>query len=201
MELKEAIEKRRSIRHYEEKEAPLHVIGEILETARLAPSAGNAQNWRFIITMEKRKKLEIAEACLNQRWMAEASALIAVCNASKKLTSLYKEAGKRFSVQNCAIISSYIQLLAVEKGLGTCWVGAFDEGKLHHILGLPDDVSVEAVIAMGYPDEEKHPHVRNEFADLCYFEKWGGKEAPGIDFSLRRKARTGAEALKGLFLR
>lgn len=201
MELKEAVMNRRSIRKYKQKDVPLHLVAEILETARFAPSAGNAQNWRLIIVTDKKKQSEIADICYSQHWMNDAPVFIAVCNASKKLTTLYKGSGKMFSTQNCAIIASYIQLLAVEKGLGTCWVGAFDHDKLHRLLNVDDDVSVEAVITLGYPDEEKPSHVRNEFVDFCYFDKWGNKQGPGPGFSVKEKAKSGMASIKGLFKR
>ncbi len=194
MELKEAVMARRSIRKYQQKDVPLQLVAEILETARFAPSAGNAQNWRLVIVTDKKKKSEIADICCSQHWMSSAPVLIAVCNASKKLTTLYKESGKMFSTQNCAIIASYIQLLAAEKGLGTCWVGAFDHDKLHRLLNVEDDASVEAVLTMGYPDEEKPAHVRNDFVNFCYFDKWGSKQGPGAGFSVK-------ESIKGLFRR
>ncbi|MBU2638298.1 MAG: nitroreductase family protein [Candidatus Woesearchaeota archaeon] len=199
MELKEAVINRRSIRKYQQKDVPLQAIAEILETARFAPSAGNAQNWRLVIVTDKKKKSEISEFCHSQHWMTDAPAFIVMCNASKKLTTLYKESGKMFSTQNCAIIASYIQLLAVENGLGTCWVGAFEHEKVHRLLNIDDDVSVEAIITIGYPDEEKHSHVRNEFVNFCYFDKWGNKQGSGHGFSVKEKAKSGLAAFKGLF--
>ncbi|HII16205.1 MAG TPA: hypothetical protein HA362_07925 [Nanoarchaeota archaeon] len=200
MELHECIEKRRSIRHYLPKEVPLETLGEIMDHARLAPSAGNAQNWRFVIVTEPAIKKEVAEICYNQHWMTEAPVHIVLCNSHKKLTTLYKDTGKMFGIQDCAIIGAYIQLLAVDRGLGTCWVGAFDAEKLHGLLRIADDVKVEAVITLGWPDEVKHiGQIRNEFTDLCYFEKWGNKEARKEGFSLKEKVKSSSSLIKGLF--
>ncbi|MDD4877759.1 MAG: nitroreductase family protein [Candidatus Nanoarchaeia archaeon] len=174
MELQECIAERGSVRKYLPKKVPIETLGEIMEFARLAPSAGNSQNWRFVIVLEKDKREKIAEAA-NKPWMKEAPVHVVVCNFSKKLTSLYAESGKIFSIQDCAIISSYIQLLAVDKGLSTCWVGAFDEDKVKAAIKCPDDVSVEAVITMGHSaEEEEKKKIRNEFIDLCFFEKTDG---------------------------
>ncbi|MFA5887543.1 MAG: nitroreductase family protein [Candidatus Nanoarchaeia archaeon] len=170
MDIRECIVERRSVRKYTEKEVPLHIIAEIMEHARLAPSAGNSQNWRFIIVLDKEKKAKISEAA-NKPWMKEAPVHIAVCNYSKKLTALYAESGKMFSIQDCAIIASYIQLLAFEKDLGTCWVGAFDNEKVEHILQCPEDIKIEAIITLGYPgEEETKQKIRNELKNLCFFE-------------------------------
>lgn len=173
MELQECITERRSVRAYKEREVPMHIVAEIMEHARLAPSAGNSQNWRFIIVTDREKIKKISEAA-NKPWMNDAPAHIAVCNYSKKLTSLYAESGRMFSIQNCAIIASYIQLLAVEKELGTCWVGAFDNEKVERMLQCPEDIRIEAIITMGYPaEEEAKQKIRNEFIDLCFFEQTG----------------------------
>jgi nitroreductase len=173
MELQESITERRSVRKYADKEVPLHIIAEIMEHARLAPSAGNSQNWRFIIVLDREKRIKISEAA-NKPWMKEAPVHIAVCNYSKKLTSLYAESGKMFSIQDCAIIAAYMQLLAVEKGLGTCWVGAFDNEKVGNILKCPDDIKIEAIITLGYPGEEDAKQkIRNDYIDLCFFEQTG----------------------------
>lgn len=174
MELQECIINRASIRKYLPKSVPVEVLGEIMEHARLAPSAGNAQNWRLVIVFDKEKRAKIAEAA-GKPWMKDAPVHIAVCNFSKKLTSLYGARGKLYSIQDCAIIASYIQLLAVDKGLATCWVGAMNEQKIAEILKCPDDVSVEAIITLGYPEaEEAKSKIRNEFIDLCFFEQTDG---------------------------
>lgn len=173
MELAETMLARSSVRKYQDKKVPLEAIGEIMEHARLAPSAGNSQNWRFVIVLNMEKREKISEAA-GKPWMKDAPVHIAVCNYSKKLTSLYAEAGKMFSIQGCAIIASYIQLLAVDKGLSTCWVGAFDDYKVGAIVKCPDDVRVEAIITLGYSaEEEEKKKIRNEFIDLCFFEQTG----------------------------
>ena len=86
MELQECITERRSVRKYADKEVPLPLIAEIMEHARLAPSAGNSQNWRFIIVLDREKRIKISEAA-NKPWMKEAPVHIAVCNYSKKAYS------------------------------------------------------------------------------------------------------------------
>lgn len=205
MELQQAIHERRSVRKYLPKEVPNELLCEILDVARLAPSAYNAQNWRFVIITDKAKKKEISDACMGQHWMTEAPVFIVVCNFHKKLRDMHKEKGKLFSTQNCAIISSYIQLLAAEKGLGTCWVGAFDNDELYRIihhpaLHVPEDVAVEAVLTLGWPDDVKYnAHVRNEFHDFCYFDKWGNKDLKIEKPAIAEKVKEKAGFLKDIF--
>lgn len=205
MKLQQCIHDRRSVRKYQEKEVPNELVCEILEMARLAPSAYNAQNWRFIIITDKAKKKEISEACLSQHWISEAPVLIIVCNFHKKLKDMHKEKGMLFSTQNCAIISSYIQLLAVEKGLGTCWIGAFNPEEINQIihspiLQVPQDVTVEAVLTLGFPADTKHTgHIRNEFSYFCYFDKWGSKDAKLEKTGIKEKVKEKTGFLKDLF--
>lgn len=175
MELKEVIESRYSVRKFQDKEVSMDIIAKILSHARLAPSSGNTQCWKFIIIADKSKKADISKACLEQSWIASAPVLVVVCNQYSKVTSLYGKLGEIFSIQDCAIISSYIQLLAVDHGLGSCWIGAFDGNALKNTLQIPDDVNPDIVLALGYPADEEHSRIRSEIEYLSYFDKWGNK--------------------------
>lgn len=176
MDLKEAIKQRRSIRRYKNKEIPMHVLGEIIENARLAPSSGNLQNWRFVIVTDVKQKKEISEASLKQNWMTEAPVFIVICNRYEKAKKLYGKLGKMFSIQNCSIVATYLMLLAKEKGLDTCWIGAFDNEALQRILELPENIDPEIILTLGYSNEDKlNKSQRAEIKDLVYFKKWGNK--------------------------
>lgn len=178
MELNQAIASRYSVRKFLDKEVSIEEIGNILELARMAPSSGNTQCWKLLIVTNKAKRLEIAKACLEQSWIATAPVLIIVCNQYSKVTSLYGKIGKMFSMQDCAIISSYIQLLAVDNGLGSCWIGAFDNEAMQRILNIPDDVDPEIILALGYPAEDQPVRNRREIEYLTFFESWGSKTNP-----------------------
>lgn len=176
MKLDEAFKKRRSIRKYSDKKVPMHLIHDILEEAKLAPSAGNTQNWRFVVVTDAEKKKAIAKASLKQTWMTTAPVFIVVCNDSPRLVELYGKNGKFFSIQNCAAVTSYILLSATAKGLGSCWVGVFDYKELQKLLDIPEDVYPDAVITLGYSDEPKSlEHLRNEVEDVTYFNAWKNK--------------------------
>lgn len=205
MDIQECIHKRRSVRKYLSKEVSNETVSEILDIARLAPSAYNAQNWRFIIVTDREKRKQIADCCSSQHWMTDAPVFIVVCNFHKKLNDMHKEKGMLFSTQDCAIVASYIQLLAVEKGLGTCWIGAFDNDELNRIihnpaLNVPQEVKVEAVLTLGFPDDSKHAaHIRNEAHDFCYFDKWESKDLKKPGFSLKRQVKDKTGFFKDLF--
>lgn len=174
MELLQSIKSRRSIRKYSKKQLPTHVVAEILEKAKLAPSAGNSQNWKFIIVTDPKKKKDLSNICSKQLWMTTAPVLLIICNDHRKLSDLYGKTGKMFSIQDCAIIASYIQLLATDKGLATCWVGSFDPDEVQKELEIPDEIDPEIILTLGYSDEVKlEEHQRNELEDIVFFDKWG----------------------------
>ncbi len=177
MQLSEVFKQRRSIRKYADKKVPVSLIHDILEEAKLAPSAGNTQNWRFLLVTDPNKKKQIANLSLKQTWMTSAPVHIVVCNDSDRLVELYGKNGKFFSIQNCAAITSFILLSAVDKGLSGCWVGIFDYKEMQKVLELPENIYPDAIITLGYSEELKNtPRMRNEVENMTYFNKWGNKK-------------------------
>ena len=178
------IKERRSIRRYLDKEIKLEIVSEILEAGSYAPSSGNVQNWRFLVVKDKKKREEIADACLGQTWMNQAPVHIVVCSDNRDINAMYKKRSEKYSVQNCAAAVQNILLAAYDKGLGSCWVGAFNEDRIKRILFIPDNVSVEAVITIGYAAykpiiEDKKHRRRHKVEYVTFFEKYGERE---LDF-------------------
>lgn len=175
MEIGRCIKGRRSVREYQKKEVPFSKIADILNAARYAPSSGNVQNWRFIVIKELKK--ELAKIC-HQKFIGSCSYVIAVCSRTEQVERLYGERGKRlYSIQNTAACAQNIMLKAYELGLGTCWVGAFDDLKVKSLLKIPDDVDIHALIAVGYVTSKEKMPGREPLDALTYFEKWGNKES------------------------
>ena len=175
MQLKDSILGRRSIRRYKDREVPLSLVGEIIELAKHAPSSGNLQNWRFIIVTDMKKREKLAEASLEQYWMVEAPVHIVVCNDYEKVKEHYGKMGRMYSIQNCAAVAYAIMLAAQEKGLGTCWVGAFDPDAVQRELNIPENMDPEIIITLGYSNDKKSPALRETLHYLSYFEEWGTK--------------------------
>jgi nitroreductase len=154
MDVLSAIKKRRSIRRFLRKDVGEEIIKEMLECAILAPSEGNLQPWRFYVIRNKELKEKIALYALRQEFIAEAPVCIVVC-ADLKRTSPYGERGRTlYCLQSTAAAIENMMLYAVSKGLGTCWVGAFDERKVADALSLPSYLRPVAIIPVGYPAEE-----------------------------------------------
>ncbi|MBU4502607.1 MAG: nitroreductase family protein [Nanoarchaeota archaeon] len=178
MELKEAIKNRRSIRNYQPDKPVAHdLIADIIDTARYAPSSGNLQNWKVIIISDAEKKDRLATACLRQKWMVNASAILVVCNNIADVKRLYKERGEfLYSIQNIAGFTQNILLTAHSLGLATCWVGAFDPDAVKRVLRIPEGVEPEAIVALGYGIEEVDVPPRKTVDQICFFEVWGSGE-------------------------
>src|SRR3990167_6576945 len=146
MELDKCITNRRSIRSYLPKDVGLNKIMDIIESASYAPSAGNIQNWSFIVVKDKKRKTDIAVACLKQYWMIDAPIHVIVCNKLEKIKRFYGSKGELvYSSQACAAAIENMLLKSYDLGLGSCWIGAFDENALKRILKVPDDVKIEAI--------------------------------------------------------
>ena len=167
MTVKEAIEKRRSIRKYQSRDIEPEVLNEVLMAGVKAPSAKNLQNWKFIAVTDKSLMGEMQKACLGQACMGSAPAAIAVCATEETFMNCRQS---RATV-DCSIALSFMMLRATELGLGTVWLGAFDAGEVKKVLGLPENYIPIAVTPIGYPDEEPEARPRKDFSEVVLFNK------------------------------
>jgi len=164
METLEGIKTRRSIRKYLEVPLEWEKVGVVLEAGRLAPSAGNTQEWSFIVVTDATIREQIAELSLDGLWMAAASVHIVITADTEKIGRSFGRRGERlYAVQDCAAAATQMMLAAHSQGLGTCWVGAFDEHALARLLGIPDTIRAQLILTLGYPDETPATPQRNSF--------------------------------------
>lgn len=171
MDLMDAIKTRRSIRRYKETPVPEHLLKEVLNAARLAPSADNAQPWRIIVVMDEKSKLKLAAASNGQKFIAEAPVVLVICGLPDEAFSTI---GGHMSahVIDAAIAVDHITLAAHALGFGTCWIGWFKEEKVREVLGIPEDVPVVALTPLGYPAESPGRTPRKNLEDLVKFERY-----------------------------
>lgn len=176
MNVFEAVATRRSIRKFTSQDIPMEILGVVLDAGRYAPSAGNIQNWRFILVKDPANKQRIAEACMQQLWIAEAPMVLVVYAETEKIKQFYGIRGERlYSVQNCSAAIQNMLLTAHALGLGSCWISAFDEDMLKRALGIPGDLRPQAVLPIGYPDEIVPAPTRIDMEDLCFHEGYGNR--------------------------
>ena len=169
MDVHEAIRSRRSIRAYDSRDVEEDKLVRILESGRLSPSASNRQERRFIVIKDASTRELLSEAARNQRFVAEAPVVIAACSVESDYVML---CGQPAYAIDTAIAVDHMTLAAVEEGLGTCWIGAFDETKVKKILNIPDDVRVVALLPIGYPSTIPPPKPRKSLDDIVMREKW-----------------------------
>ena len=169
MNVEEAIRTRRSIRAYQDKPLDDDTLTAVLEAARLAPSACNNQDWKFVVVRDPARRKQMAEACNGQDFVGQAGAVIAACSTNPtRVMSCGVNAGD----VDLAIAVDHMTLRACELGLGTCWIGAFDQQKVKDLLGIPRDVTVIAVLPLGYPATEAGPRPRKPLDEIICHEKW-----------------------------
>lgn len=172
MDVKEAIQKRYSVRSFSDKKPSPDIISEIIKYAQLAPSAGNLQARDFIIVDNIEIKKELSRAALDQEFIVEAPINIVVC-ANLNRISPYGSRGKElYCIQDSAAAVEHILLLAVDNGLGTCWVGAFNENEASKILNLPSHIRPIAIIPIGYPKGRTTTTPRIDKKFLTHYNKW-----------------------------
>lgn len=148
MNVSEAISKRRSVRSYKSAPVEKEKLELILQAARLAPSARNQQIWKFIVVRNKETQKNLAYACEDQMFVAEAD--IVICSCALKCNDFLSN-GEATHTMDLSIATSLMMLQATELGLGSCWVGAFNQDKVKKLLRVPDDVKVVSILTVGYP--------------------------------------------------
>jgi len=166
MDVYEAIKTRRSVRAYQEKDIPEDVLKRILEAARLAPSAGNRQQWKFIVVRDPELRKKLVPAANNQQFVGQAPVIIvAVALEPDRVMSCEVPA---YAV-DLAIAVDHITLAATAEGLGTCWIGAFSQSEVKKVLDIPAHYKVVTLIPLGYPADSPRIKSRKSLEEIvCY---------------------------------
>ena len=152
MEFCEVIQKRHSIRTFTSQPVEEEKLQHILETANLAPSAGNLQAYEIYAVTNAKKRDGLACAALAQEYIARAPVALVFCTHPELTEGKYTERGTRlYTVQDATIACTFAMLAATDLGLGSVWVGAFDENTVAEVMDLPDNLRPVALIPIGYP--------------------------------------------------
>jgi len=164
MDLLEIIKTRRSVRSFDSsKEVKKKDIDKILEAAIWSPSAGNAQPWKFIVVTNSEIREGLYQASHRQEYVKEAPFSIVVCIDKMRLEARYAQRGAElYSIQDTAAAVQNILLMAHSLGLGTCWIGAFDETQASKTLKLDESLRPVAIIPIGYATEKPVPPHRDK---------------------------------------
>ncbi|MEM4704429.1 MAG: nitroreductase family protein, partial [Candidatus Bathyarchaeia archaeon] len=163
----EAMQARKSVRAYDSTPVPKEVLRKLLEAAQIAPSASNIQPWHFIVVTEKEKREKLSQGRY-AKFLSEAPVVIVGCGD--------QEASPKWHVVDVAIALEHIVLAATNEGLGTCWVGSFDEPLVKETLKIPKNYRIVALLAVGYPREKLVPiktgRPRKSLEQIASFEEY-----------------------------
>lgn len=169
MILKEILN-RYSVRKYKSDDVSDELITELIEAARLAPSANNKQPWKFIVVRDYQKRKRIGEPTTWAKFIMDAPVLIVGCITSQnfKMGGWYDS-----SILDIGIAMEHIALQATHLGLGTCWIGDFNEKLVKEVLEIPENIRVAALLTVGYPLEERIPEKkRKPLSEILSYEKY-----------------------------
>ncbi len=166
MDVKEAMLKRKSIRGYKSTPVPEDKLNAVLEAARLAPSGGNRQSWKFVVVRDSEKIRQLGAASGGQAHVTNCPVIIAAVTTAPGNMMLCEIPGAPVDL---SIAVTQMMLAAVDEGLGTCWIGAFRQADACQILNVPEKCKIIALLTLGYPDETGRPKDRKALNEIvCY---------------------------------
>lgn len=171
MDVLEAIEKRRSVRVYQDKPIPEEKLRKILEAARLAPSARNSQDYQLVVVKNEKMRKKIASEATSESFIGAAPVIIVAVALDPEFIM---PGGIPAHPVDIAIAVDHMTLVAVEEGLGSCWIGAFKQGRIKEILGIPDRYRVVVLLSLGYPVKSPKRKLRKPLKKIvsydCFFK-------------------------------
>jgi len=168
MTLLDIIRRRYSCRAYLQRPVEQEKLDQLFEAARLAPSAKNTQDWRFVVVTDNQIKRQVARTTNRPDVFEKAAAIIVACSNSDYVMTC----GQPIGPIDVAIALEHIALQAAELGLGTCWIGSFKTEKVRTILSIPDDIQIIELMTVGYPADTPKPPKRETVENVVCYDKW-----------------------------
>ena len=168
MEFLELANKRYSCRNFLNKEVEKEKIDNILEAARLAPTAVNFQPQRILVLKDKNTIEKLKEAT---PYTFDAPLIFAVCY-DKEVSWKRKYDGNDEGIVDASIITTHMMLEATDLDVGTTWVGYFNPEKVREVLDIPQNYEIVSLLPTGYPAEDAKPssnHEKRESLDTTVF--------------------------------
>ena len=181
MNFLDLVKQRESCRAYDpDKPVEKEKLERCMEAVRLAPSACNAQPWKFVVVTDSELKQKVAEAAYSRvlgfnKFTYDAPVLVAVVRESANLTSklgtLLKD--KPYPLMDIGIATEHFCLQATAEGLGTCIMGWFDEKRVKNLLNIPSRKRVELIISAGYSASNAlRQKIRKPFEEICSWNQY-----------------------------
>jgi len=181
MALLDLLEHRKSIRDFLDRPVEREKIMMCLQAARIAPSASNSQPWKFIVVDDRQLKDKLCKAAFSgiysfNSFCKTAPVIIVIVSEKSKFLArvggMFR--GTQYYLIDIGIAGEHLVLQAEDLGLGTCWMGWFDEGAVKSILNVPEEKKIDALIALGYYDrQEVSPeHDREPMEKIASFNSY-----------------------------
>jgi nitroreductase len=169
MDIFEAFSKRRSIRAFTDQPVTDDALKQILEAVNRAPSAGNLQAFDIYKVTNSECKEALMRASHNQEFLVQAAVVLVFCATPTRSADRYNERGETlYCIQDATIACTFAMLAATALGLGSVWVGAFDEESVHKIIGAEPDQRPIAMLPLGYPNESPRYRRRRALEDIVH---------------------------------
>ena len=171
MDVYEAMEKRYSVRSYQDREVEQEALERVLTAGRIARSATNAQEWKFVVAQSGELIAAIAKVA-DQPFLAEAPVIVAAVATNP---DRLMHCGVASGPVDCAIALDHMTLAAVAEGLGTCWIGHFDQQACCELLGVDESARIIELLPLGYPaapDEAEKTKNRKKLDEVVCYEKF-----------------------------
>jgi nitroreductase len=180
MTFQELVHKRRSVRKYSDRPVAKEDLLKCLEAARLAPSGCNSQPWHFIVIDEPELRKRVAARIFSgiysmNKFAVEAPVLVAVVSEKEKFLASFggQIRDTSYCLVDIGIACEHLILQAQELGIGSCWIGWFDEKVLKEELRISKDKKIDIVLALGFSAEDKIlPKTRKSLEEISSFNKY-----------------------------
>ena len=171
MQFLDLVKSRRSIRSYQSRPVERARIDAVVAAAQLAPSAGDLQAYAIIRVEELENRQRLARAAHDQAFLTEAPVVLVFLADKVRSEHKYGPRGAGlFAVQDATIAAAYAQLAATAQGLGSCWVGAFDERRVAEAVSAPDELRPVVLMPVGYAAEHPAHRPRRDPAEMLWQE-------------------------------
>jgi nitroreductase len=169
MEFSELIRNRYSVRAYKADPVEDEKLREVLEAARIAPTAANRQPFQIVVIRTAGRQGEL-QRIYHRAWFVQPPLVLCMCAIPDE--GWVRMDGKGYTDVDAAIAMDHLILAATDQGLGTCWIAAFDPAAAREVLGLPDGVEPIAFTPLGYAADQPRPKERKSTADLARYDRW-----------------------------
>lgn len=169
MEFSELVQQRYSVRAYKPDPVEEDKLAQILEAARLAPTAANRQPFQILVIHTEGRQ-DALRRIYGRPWFVQAPIIICACGVPAE--TWVRMDGKNYNDVDVTIAMDHLILAAANLGLGTCWVAAFNPAAARDVLNLPEGVEPIAFTPLGYPADSPTTKKRKPLEDLVRYETW-----------------------------